>query len=113
MSSLSYFGSRLARILASMCMALAFSSAMKRLDIRAIPWLRSGMGNRRMSSICLVMVTAVTASSMLLYSQSSACRALSSMVMTAVGLGDITWLPKDDMVRDGEVNYSNASISVR
>jgi hypothetical protein len=76
---------RFARFSALMGTALVSSCVLKTLDIDGIPGLSSAMGNQRLSSLSSAMVTATAASSMLLYSQSSACRALASTVMTPIG----------------------------
>jgi hypothetical protein len=94
MSSLPYLGSKLASIctvlvgsLASICTALASSSILKMPDIGGITGLSGVVLNQRLSSLSLVAMTAVAASSMLSYSQSSAHCVLASMMMIPVGLG--------------------------
>jgi hypothetical protein len=94
MSSLSYFGSRLAqiytvlaRISVSICMALASSSALQAPNVRGIPGLCAVMGNRRLSSLSSSMTTVAVASSMLLCSQFSARCIWASTVMILAGLG--------------------------
>jgi hypothetical protein len=91
-SSLSYLGSRLApiymvlaRISASMGTAFVSSSALKMPDVGGIPGLSGVVGNRRLSSLSTAMATAAAASSMLLCSKSSTCRAVAFMVMTPAG----------------------------
>jgi hypothetical protein len=91
-SSPSYLGSRpvpICTILVGfptlICTALASSSTLKAPPVEGISGLSSIAGSQRLSSLSSVASIAALASSMLLYSQSSACCALASMVMTPAG----------------------------
>jgi hypothetical protein len=92
MSSLSYLGSKLALICtvlgespATICMALPSSSVLKMADMVGIAGLSGTIGNQRLRSLSSAVVTAVVASSMLSYSQSSARCILASTVMIPAG----------------------------
>jgi hypothetical protein len=92
MSSLSYLGSKLAPVCIvlvglsmSICTALVSSFVLKMLGVGGIPGLSGVVGKRKLSSLSSTVVTTVAASSRLLYSQLSACRALASTVMTPMG----------------------------
>jgi hypothetical protein len=94
MTSLSYLGSKLAMICmvlarspASICTALASSAALKAPNVGGMVGLSGTEDTQRLSSLSLVMATAVAASSMLSHSQSSARCVLASTVMSPVGPG--------------------------
>jgi hypothetical protein len=93
-NSLSYLGSKLAPICTvlagssiSICTTLVSSAALKMPDVEGMAGLSDAVGTRRLISRNLATATAVDASLMMSYSQSSACCILASSVITPTRLG--------------------------